>query len=219
VDIAESSLVATEQDLGKPESHWQAAEADSPELEAAKYGVEALERKSALERARWWPDLLFMAGASIARAQGVDDPPSAFANDPFNATRAELALVLRWNIEPVMQAARVERARAELARGAELAKGARVAVEFAVRDAYNRAQQAAARLEAARRGEKSARGWVTSVLSADAVGTASARDMADAYLAYFTLRSRVLQSAYEWNVAVVSLARATGKLSAPSENN
>jgi outer membrane protein TolC len=219
VDISESTLVAAEQELGKPESHWQTAEQNSPELQAARYGVSALERKSDMERARWWPDLLVFAGAGIAAATGVDDPPSAFANDPFNANRAELALVLRWNIEPAMQSARVERARAELQRGQELAKAARVATEFAVRDAYNRAQQAGARLEAARVGEKSARGWVTSVLSADAVGTASARDMADAYLAYFTLHTRVLQSAYEWNVALAALARATGKLGSPLENN
>jgi len=50
------------------------------------------------------------------------------------------------------------------------------------------------------------------VLQADAVGTASARDLADAYLAYFTLHSRVLQSAYEWNIALAVLDRATGKL-------
>jgi outer membrane protein TolC len=118
-----------------------------------------------------------------------------------------------------MQAARVERTHAEQVRGQELASAARVAVEFAVRDAYNHAQQAGARLEAARKGEKSARGWVTSVLSADAVGTASARDMADAYLAYFTLHSRVLQSAYEWNVALAALARASGTLASPPENN
>jgi outer membrane protein TolC len=217
VDIADATLVAAERELGTPDSHWQAAEAHSPELGAARHGVAALERRDALERARWWPDLLVLGGATFARATGVDDPPSAFANDPFNTTRAELALVLRWTIEPAMQTARVDRTHAEQVRGQELAKGARVAVEFAVRDAYNRAQQAAARLDAARQGEKSARGWVASVMQADAVGTASARDLADAYLAYFTLRGRVLSSAYEWNVALAALARATGQLSTHSE--
>ncbi len=212
VDIAEATLAATEKKLGQAEDHWQAAQTKSPELRAAKYGVAALQHRHALEQARWWPDLLILGGATIARAQGVDDPPSAFANDPFNATRAELALVMRWNLEPAMQAARVDRTGAERARGQELAKTARLAVEFAVRDAYNRAEQAGARLDAARRGEKSARGWVASVLQADAVGTASARDLADAYLAYFTLHSRVLQSAYEWNVALAALARASGEL-------
>jgi outer membrane protein, multidrug efflux system len=217
VDIAVDTLTAVEKQLGKADGHWQAARANSPELRAAKYGVAALQHRHALEQARWWPDLLILAGASIARAQGVDDPPSAFANDPFNATRAELALVMRWNLEPAMQAARVARTGAEQVRGQELAKAARLAVEFAVRDAYNRAEQAGARLDAARQGEKSARGWVASVLQADAVGTASARDLADAYLAYFTLHSRVLQSAYEWNVALASLERASGELPNASE--
>lgn len=217
VDIADKTLVATERELGTPDGHWQAAESHSPELDAARHGVAALEQRAALERARWWPDLLVFGGVSVARATGVDDPPSAFANDPFNTTRAELALVLRWNIEPAMQTARVDRTHAEQVRGQELAKAARVAVEFAVRDAYNRAREAGARLDAARQGEKSARGWVASVLQADAVGTSSARDLADAYLAYFTLRGRVLQSAYEWNVALAALARASGRLTPSSE--
>jgi outer membrane protein TolC len=82
-----------------------------------------------------------------------------------------------------------------------------------VRDAHSRAREAKLRLEAALQGEKSARGWVASVMQADAVGTASARDLADAYLAYFTLHSRVLQSTYEWNVALAALERGTGELS------
>jgi outer membrane protein TolC len=219
VDIAEATLTASKKQLGQAEGHWQSAQAHSPELRAARYGVAALQHRHALEQARWWPDLLIMGGATIARAQGVDDPPSAFANDPFNATRAELALVMRWTLEPAMQAARVARTGAEQVRGQELAKAARLAVEFAVRDAYNRAEQAGARLEAARQGEKSARGWVASVLQADAVGTASARDLADAYLAYFTLHSRVLQSAYEWNVALAALERASGELPNATETH
>lgn len=212
VDIAEAALAPADKELGPADAEWQSAQSASPELRAARHGVAALEQQAALEHARWFPDLLVMAGATLTRAQGVDDPPSAFANDPFNTTRAELALVLRWNLEPAMQAARVARTRAEQARGQELAKAARVAVEFAVRDAYNKAREAGARLDTARQGEKSARGWVASVLQADAIGTASARDLADAYLAYFTLHSRVLQSAYEWNVALAVLDRATGKL-------
>lgn len=212
VDITEGGLTATESKLRPPDAEWQAAQAGSPELRAARHGVAALGHQAELEQARWFPDLVVMGGATITRAQGVDDPPSAFANDPFNQTRAELALVLRWTLEPAMQAARVARTQAEQVRGQELQNAAQLAVEFAVRDAYNRAREAGARLDTARQGEKSARGWVASVLQADAVGTASSRDLADAYLAYFTLHSRVLQSAYEWNVALAVLDRATGRL-------
>ena len=217
VDIVDTTLTATEHELGSADARLLAAEAGSPELRAAKHGVDAIDQRAELERARWWPDLLIMGAATVARAQGVDDPPSAFANDPFNATRAELALVLRWTIEPAMQAARVEGAGAERTRARELSNAARVGVQFAVRDAFSKAQQAGARLVTSRQGEKSARGWVASVVQADAVGAGSARDLADAYLAYFTLHSRVLQSAYEWNIALAALARATGELSPPSK--
>jgi outer membrane protein TolC len=215
-EVMDVALAPIERDLGDVNEHWQRAQTSSPELRAASHGVSALGHRTELEEARWWPDLAVTAGVSVARAQGVDDPPSALANDPFNTTRAELAAVLRWSVEPGMQGARVARARAEEERGGALQAGAIAAVEFAVRDSYNRAVEARARLVAAEQGEKSARGWVASVLQAESVGAASARDLADAYLAYFTLRGRVLQSVYEWNLAVTALDRATGDASASS---
>jgi outer membrane protein TolC len=86
------------------------------------------------------------------------------------------------------------------------------AAEFKVREAHQQALEARARLDAARLGAKSARGWLASVAQADAVGAASTRDLADAYLAYFTLQSRTIESTYEWNVAIAALGRATGTL-------
>ena len=213
VDVAETTLTPVALALEQSEAYWLRAQKSSPELRAAEHGLSALSQRTALEQARWLPDVGLALAAGVARAQGVDDPPSAFAYDPFNGERAELALLMRWQIEPAVQAARVARAEADQARGSALADGARAAVEFAVRDAHNRALEAKTRLDLARQGEKSARGWVTSVLQADAIGTASARELADAYLAYFTLRGRVLQSTYEWNLAAAALERATGELS------
>ena len=77
--------------------------------------------------------------------------------------------------------------------------------------AHTHAVEARARLASAREGEKNARGWVASVIQADAIGTTSARDLADAYLAYFTLHARLLQSTYDWNVAVMTLQRSIGE--------
>jgi outer membrane protein TolC len=173
--------------------------------------VKALGERTRLEQARLWPDLLGVGAVSITRATAVDDPPSAFANDPFNAERAEVALLLRWTFD-VAQWARVDGARAEQDRGSALLEAAEAQAEFKVREAYQQAQEARARLDAGRLGERSARGWVASVAQADAVGLVSARDFADAYLAYFTLRSRTLESIYDWNFAIAALGRATGTL-------
>jgi outer membrane protein TolC len=163
-----------------------------------------------LERARLLPDLGIVAGVNWAKARGVDDPPSAFANDPFNITTVQAALVLRWTIDPAGQAARIARAGAELERGKAMLEAARRGGDFAVAQAYTRAVETQARLVAARNGEKSARGWVASVLQADAIGTTTSKEIADAYLAYFTLHGRLLQSTYDWNLAVLGLRRATG---------
>lgn len=210
-DTVQDAFEAVEIDLAKIEAHLTQARTRRAESRAAREGVKALSERTRMEQARFWPDLLAVGALGITRASAVDDPPSAFANDPFNADRAELALLLRWSFD-VGQWARVDQARAERGRGDALLAVAEATAEFKVREAYQQAVEAHARLEAARIGERSARGWVASVAQAEAIGVTTARDIADAYLAYFTLRSRTLESTYEWNFAIASLGRATGSL-------
>lgn len=197
-------------ELEDARSYTARGRAGRPELRAARDAVAALDSVRRLEIARWFPDVFALAGFDFARAQGVDDSPTAFADDPFNATTARLALVLRWSVDPA-QGARVSRASAELSRGRALAQAADRASDATVQAAYTRAVEARKRLDAARAGEKSARGWVASALQADAVGTLSAKDLGDAYIAYFTLRARVVENIYAWNVAVMTLRRAIGE--------
>jgi outer membrane protein, multidrug efflux system len=186
-----------------------------PELRAARHGVEALEGAKRMEVSRFLPDLLLTGGVNWARAGGVDDPPSAFANDPFNTTTAQAAVVLRWSLEPAVQAARVARAQAELGRGRALLGATHRAATFAIEQAESRLVEIGVRLQAARVGEKSARGWVLSVIQADAIGASSPKDLADAYLAYFALQGRRLQSTHDFNLAVLALRRAIGASTLP----
>jgi outer membrane protein TolC len=218
-DTEASPFAALSFEPERAEAYTERARGRRPELRAAREGVEALEGVERLERARWLPDLLATAGVNWARASGVDDPPSAFANDPFNTTTAHVALLLRWTLDPAGQAARVAGADAEVVRARALATAAGQAATFAALQAHARVVGARQRLDAALGGERSARGWVLSVLQADALGTASARDLAEAYLAYFTLRGRVLQSTFDFNLAVVALRGATGEFPLPPESS
>jgi hypothetical protein len=52
-------------------------------------------------------------------------------------------------------------------------------------------------------------------MQADAIGTVSSRDMADAYLAYFTLHSQSLQNTYDYDLAILTLRRAIGESTLP----
>jgi outer membrane protein TolC len=210
-DIAETSLEPLAFPLSDAKNYVARARSGRQELRAAREGIAALEGASRMEQAKWLPDLLAVGGFNVSRAQGVDESPSAFANDPFNTMAGEVALVMKWSVDPGGQIARVERADSELGRARALYDAASRAGGAAVLQAHTRAVEARARLASAREGEKNARGWVASVIQADAIGTTSASDLADAYLAYFTLRGRLLQSTYDWNVAVMTLKRSIGE--------
>ncbi len=215
-DIDDVPLTATDFALDPADGYVDRARHDHPQLLAARAGVAGYRDKVQYERARYRPDLVLYGAVNVARAQGVDNPPSAFANDPFNTTSGQIGLVLSWKLDLLAQPARVDQAREEAARAEALFEAAGRATELGVRQAYARADQAHKRLEAARTGAKSARSWVASVLQAQAIGTSSAKDLADAYIAYFGLRGRVLQSAHDWNLAVVDLRRAVGEYAAPA---
>ncbi len=190
------------------------AQQKRPEIRAAKAAAMAAKHWERYQSARYLPDFVLVGSVNVARAQGVDNPPSAFARDPFNTTTAALGLALKWTIDPMGQRARVRRARALAGRARTLVAAADTVATFEVRKAHAQALMASRRVIAARRGYKSAKGWVASVLQAEAIGTLAAKDLADAYIAFFTLRARLLSSVYQWNLAIVRLRRALGEFSA-----
>ena len=213
-DVDEAPLAPVEQELAAVEAYRARAAAGRPELEAARAGAGAARAKARYEAAQYWPNLVVVGEVNVARAQGVEDPPSAFAQDPFNTTTAALGLAMRWELDVMRQRGRVAQARAQADRAGALAELAERGAYFEVEQAHAEATQARARLAAAAEGQKSARGWVASVLQATAVGTAETKDLADAFIAYFTLRARHATSVYEWNLATVRLRRAAGEFAA-----
>ncbi|HEU4613670.1 MAG TPA: TolC family protein, partial [Kofleriaceae bacterium] len=150
----------------------------------------------------------------VARAQGVDDPPGAFANDPYNRTGAGLVLALQWQIEPWTVKAKTAQARAAAHKAKAQAELAAVGAAYDAATALSEARAAQDKLDATGVGEKAARAWLASVLQNEAVGTAEAKDLADAYIAWFQTRARWLQAVYQWNLAVVRVGRATGEFRA-----
>ncbi len=214
-DLPAKTLDAVEYELSDDSTGYVVtAKSARPDLKAARAGANAAEALAQFERNKWWPDVVLVAGLNVARATSVDDPPSAFAQDPFNVTSAGLALAVRWKFDPVSQIGRTARASEQAKQAAALVSAAGDAVTFDVERAHARAFQAKKRLDATQSGEKSARGWLASVIQADAIGTAEAKDLVDAYIAYFEMRARVLQTIYDWNIATIRLRQAIGEFRA-----
>lgn len=211
VDMAPLTLVAaTRVPGGDPSGLRKEAEANRPEGKAAKAGVEAMRALTQLEKARVFPDLVLVAQAVLARADGADDPRNAFYNDPLNTTVVSGGIALRWVIDVFARRAKIEAARAEAARAEETFKLVQGSVGFEAERALAESVDAQARIEAAERGERASRSWLVATLQAAEAGLAETKELADALIMYFTMRGRLLQATFDTNVAAYSLIRATG---------
>ncbi|MGE0870295.1 MAG: TolC family protein [Kofleriaceae bacterium] len=210
-NLDDEVLVAVEREVPP------AATADRrPQAIAAKSGARAAAELAEFAASYYWPDLALVGSAMVSRAQGVDDPPGVFANDPYNRAGAGLVLALQWTLEPWTVKARADRARAEAAKARAQSDLATMGASYDAQVALAEVSAARAKVTAASEGEKAARTWLASVLQADAIGTAESKDLADAYIAWFQMRARWAQAVFQWNVAVVRLDRSAGEFHAPS---
>ncbi len=212
-DIDDSELAPIARDLLDSNQVAELAK-NRPQSVAASSGARAADELAALQSSYYFPDIALVGSAFVSRAQGVDDPPSAFANDPYNRTGAGLVLALQWQFEPWTVKARTERARAEAHKMRAQSAAAALGASYDAETAASEARAAKAKLEATTEGEKAARAWLASVLQSEAVGTAEAKDLADAYIAWFQMKARWAQAVFQWNVAVVRVGRATGEFRA-----
>ncbi len=209
-DIDDSELAAIEHAL--PDARGAAAASERrPQRLAARQGVVAADELAAFAAAQFFPDIAVVGSAVISGAQGVDDPPSAFAYDPYRREGAGLGLGLQWQLDFWNAKARADQARAEARKSRAQAALADLGARYDVEVARSAAAAAHDRVNVTADGEKAARAWLAAVLQNQAVGTAEARDLADAYVAWFPMRARWAKAVLDWNVAVVSLGRATGE--------
>jgi outer membrane protein TolC len=214
-DIDDSELKATDWKLPEDRDLQVRAE-HRPQRIAAHSGAKAADELAKFEYSQYFPDIALVGSGVISHAQGVDDPPSAFANDPYRRTGAGIGVGLQWTLEPWNIGARTARARAEAHKMHSQAQLADIGASYDAQMALDDARAAQAKLTATTEGEKNARTWLAAVLQDEAIGTAEARDLADAYIAWFQMRARWAGAVMQWNVAVIRVQRATGEFRAGS---
>ncbi|MBV8759350.1 MAG: TolC family protein [Deltaproteobacteria bacterium] len=214
VDIDDSELAAIDYTLPTDKAAHDAAQERRPQKLAAEQGAKAGDELAQFEASQYFPDIALVASAVVSHAQGVQDPPSAFAYDPYRRTGAGAGIGLQWTLEPWNVAARTDRAKAEAHKLRAQAQLAAVGASYDVENALAEAKAAKDKVAATVEGEKAARTWLAAVLQNEAIGTAEAKDLADAYVAWFQMRARWAAAVMQWNVAVLRVQRATGEFRA-----
>jgi outer membrane protein TolC len=195
----------------RPLAHYEEqARLSRPEVHALEHLVASKRALADLERRKQYPDLILLGTAAYARASSIDNPQSAFANDPFNTAYFGGALALRMPIDLGVKNAVAARVHAEAEEAALRRREALGGIAFEVQRAYGELTEATDRLQAVRAGERAGKAWITAVAQNFATGLAETKDFADALAASFQFRVRVHQAVFDLNVAAATLARATG---------
>jgi outer membrane protein TolC len=191
-------------------TYLEMAHANRPELRILEEAVKARTAGVDLERARFFPDFLFVAMLGVANSSTIDIPYNAYYNNPFNYYGAGFGLAMNWRWDYYQQYRQFRVAKLELEEIKARREEGNIGIDLEVRRAWHDLREARARLAAAKKGERTARKWVATVQQNLAAGLAETRDMTDSLLSFFQLRVRHLWAMFDVNVAWSELGRVVG---------
>jgi len=208
--VPECPLEPLEVELRPMAAYVAAGGGERPELGMLDAGLDARRAELDATRARYFPDLALVLGASYSYGPGVTDQTNPFVPDQANLASLGGGLVARWSLDLVGNAQRVRRVESLLAETEALAAEARNGIALEVRTTYLEMEDAHRRQEAWSRGHRESRAWFVASASAYQVGALEPRDLVDSVKAYFTARFSHLSAIRDYNTAVAKLERVTG---------
>jgi outer membrane protein TolC len=208
-DIVREPLRVAKRQLGPVAQYLQAARVNRPEVNMLRAGLIAREAQVALARSKYFPDLGLGLSATWARAPLVTDQLNPFVRDDANYLRYGAALVLRWQVDFLPNAARVEQAKAQVEELRETERYALGGIGVEVETAYAQLLDAQAREQAYGAAQRTARQWVIAIQQGIDVGTKEDADLVDAAKQWAQQRYNHLTAVMDVNLAWSSLSLAT----------
>ncbi len=209
-NVASDELKEAEHDLGPVARYLRAARIHRPEINMVRAGVRAREAQVALARARMYPDLGLGMSAGWTRAPERADQLNPYVKDEANYVTLGFGLVMRWNLDFLPAAARLEQAEAQLEETRAIERYALGGVGVEVETAYAEVVAARKREEAYGRAESIAKKWLIGVQQGIDLGTEEERALVDPAKEYAKHRFNHLNAIMDTNVAMSKLALVTG---------
>ena len=209
-DIPDEPLRRPDRPLVGVTQYLEAARLFRPEINQARAGIAAREAMVDYNRAKYFPDFGLGLGSSYATTPSATPQLNAWTNDPFNHFYYYFAFGMKWNLDFLPNSARVEQAEAQLEETHAIERFAIGGAMVEVENNYGIAVEAKMREEAWDRAEHKSRQWISTVQDMIDLGTREERDLLDPLRAYGDARVNHLQALMDLNVAMASLAQASG---------
>ncbi|MGO9834274.1 MAG: TolC family protein [Polyangiaceae bacterium] len=209
-DIVDEPLKRPDRPLVSIAQYLAAARILRPDVNMARAGVAARRALVGYNRAKLFPDFGLALGADYMSTQGAVPQENAWASDPWNHFYYYAALGLRWSLDLLPQAAREQQAESQLEENRAMERSALGNAMYEVEKAYADASEAKGREEAWDKAEHIAKEWISLVQDHIDLGTADERALLEPLRSYGSARMQHLTALMDYNVAMSSLALASG---------
>jgi outer membrane protein, multidrug efflux system len=183
-----------------------------PEVRAAAAQVAGRRAAADLERAKLWPDLALVGGATYNYTTSADSPSTPFAYNPFQQQSLYVALALQGSLDFPQKFARIRQAEAELQDALAQQRGAEQLVRLELRQALGDLQEA--RVRAQRYTNESAIGKQLAIQAGLAFdsGLGEARELLEDVLLWARADGEKFKALFDAQIAWAALQKATGGL-------
>jgi len=181
-----------------------------PEFAQLKEGLMAKEALIEVARADYYPTFFLGGLFSYAYAPDRDRVTNPWIFDRFNHTAAGVALGLKWAINFGITGAHVDRSKAEFLKLKQTQNFAESGIPLQVEKTYREFTEARANIEDLGVSQKAARKWLIQASANYDLGIADSKELADALVAYGTIRMDYLKSVYNFNLGYANLVQASG---------
>jgi outer membrane protein TolC len=209
-DIVDEPLKKPDRPVMAVVQYLEAARILRPDVNMARAGVVARQHQVEYNRARLFPDLGMALGADFVSSPNAVQQNNLWANDPFNHFYYYFAGGLRWSLDLLPQAARARQADAQLEEMRALERLALGNAMLEVEKAYADVVEAKTREETWDQAEHKAKEWISIVQDHIDLGTWDERALLEPLRAYGNARVQHLYALMDYNIAMSSLALASG---------
>jgi multidrug efflux system outer membrane protein len=209
-DVPDEPLKRPDRPLVSIAQYLEAARILRPDVNMARAGIVARRALVEYNRAKLFPDLGLGMGADFMSTPSAIPQQNVWAADNWNHFYYYFAFGVRWSLDLLPQAARIREAESQLEETRALERLALGNAMLEVEKAYADAVEAKGREEAWDKAEHVAKQWISTVQDHIDLGTYDERQLLEPLRAYANARGQHLYALMDYNVALSSLALASG---------
>jgi len=209
-DVVDEPLRKPDRPLVAIAQYMEAARLFRADVNMARAGVTARRAMADYNRARLFPDLGLGLGADFMSTPSAVQQNNAWANDPYNHFSYYFGFGVRWSLDILPQAARIQQAESQLEEARALERLALGGAMVEVEKAYADALEAKQREEAWDTTEHKAKEWIAIANDHIELGSWDERSLLEPLRVYGNARVQHLTALMDFNVAMSSLALVSG---------